>query len=341
MRGYIKQTQFSGNPICLHFVNDTAIDSTAELRVSIGSSIFTENYMVKGFGNLTIDLQEILQDMVSMPQENNEVQNSVLYKARGYTSIFINAGAEVLQKNIRLFYGGISEDIISDSLDSDDEFNQLLNKILSTRNHNNIINVAMEELRPLMFFIDKSVIVQVHNSLGQLVFEGQTDYDICVYALNLSSFINEEEKYFKITIGETIAYLCIVESPKKPARLATFINSYGVYESLLLTGEGSKTRQMDSVDEVNRFDSTRQMYLRTGQRKGSTEVLMLYAGYKTVHELQFINDLISSERIYIDGKEMMCTTEEHVEYADTDIYTPREVELTFERVMKRKHHTPL
>jgi hypothetical protein len=64
------------------------------------------------------------------------------------------------------------------------------------------------------------------------------------------------------------------------------------------------------------------------------------AGYKTRAQIKFLNDLILSEEVYLEGKRVICTNPELISEMDTDIMTPRDIELTFESVMSRSYYTP-
>ena len=350
-----------GNPIVLTAVSNNSEDK--ELTVALcryGNSedvLFSESYVVrKNRVPLYVDISDVLKAFVALPALP-ALPISVA-GAHGALSRFLlltntTAGSS---KEIAILYGQfpagelIRRELSSSALMREKLVGVYANEardtpapFFSLRSRAYAVNLYEGELMPLYFMSETAFELKVFDSGGAEVH--RYSYSIgdgqpTVFYLHLAPLVTALRKYFKVVFNGSAAqtiHVALSPNPQsRSLRTATFLNSLGFYEKLLLTGAASRARSFEGADGDDCNAPTRQeflpelqLYRARGVRREVKERITLQAGYATPDRLLVIADMVNSERILLDGEPVVCTSSEIVTSADADSAEPREVELTF------------
>lgn len=108
---------------------------------------------------------------------------------------------------------------------------------------------------------------------------------------------------FDVYVGEKKSCTIII-TPGTISReryLLQFLNSYGSYELIEITGIGTIKREADEESAFNAYDEVIDDYVESWERLSGKESMTVESGYRTNDELIFLIDMLSSEDIKILG----------------------------------------
>ena len=344
----------TGNPIAVTMTSTGEDAELVRLLITCGGMEFVETYRLKG--TLCIDVADVLSSAAAPAEllQLDTVLRLVNPLPQAQVQLKDSYNAAAVTETCTLFYGGFGEDKLAaiNGTSADLITARLLaadsqNPFMTTRSSTPSIAMREGEVQPLCFAAagGETVTVEVTTSDNETrTYDTESSAQARLLALDLRPLINDSCKHFTVKLRNSVVHVAITPNPTaRRVRLATFLNSLGVYESLMLTGQAEVKSSVAESDDaaLNLFNSRTLLYERQRARRGITDSITLYAGYRTPDEVAFLNDLIISPHILLDGRSAVCTTTELISYADTDSAEPREVELTFEYAVTRYHYSPM
>jgi hypothetical protein len=366
---HIPSYALSDNPVVLTLSNTGDADETVTVKVGTlikQETIFTESYVVAKKGVLFVDVSEVLKSNVATPElpdgsdDTSDVSGG-FGTVNGVRFIILHGESVLHTSSLQVRYGKFSDrellrrELTSEALIKEKLIEQRSNPnkvnpapFFSLRNHSYAVNLYEGELLPLFFMSKENCTVRVLTSSGEEVHSnaleayGSAQFEgipLHTFYLDLAPLVTDERKYFKVILGGNDAQAVHVTLSPNPTTRALhevmFLSSLGFYEKLLLTGTATRTRNLEGAGDDGEAPTRQefvphiQLYRKVGVRRNVKETITLSAGYTTPDRLLLVADMMNSERIYLDGEAVICTSSELVTNADTDTTEPREVELTF------------
>ncbi len=339
-----------GNPVVATMQNTDAAQ-VVYLEVACGDIAFSDSYTLAGL--LHVNVAELLQTAVtSIPQPvaGTEVLKVVRTNPIATITLKNSQGAVVATKTCTLLWGGYGEDLLAERNTTSGALveSMLLGSapFMTARTTGSAITMCQAELQPLYFITaaGEEASVEITNSRGEKQTYAADAGPSRLFALDMRLLVNLATMYLKIKLRTCTVHVSITQTPvTTQQRIATFLNSYGVYERMLLTGQGQHISTLAESEEggnISRFNTATQLFERQSQPRAVTDSITLYAGYKSREDLALINALVMSRHILLDGRQVLCKATELIPFTDTDTREPREVELPFEYAVTRYHHTP-
>lgn len=306
---------FVGNPIRFSFQTDREKPLTCSLVIA-GETVYSFSHVPFG-GVCEFNIADILASYVSSPVIESS-QNEIITPIRqGYTVYYTlevttgEANETVSFEGIG-FYGGISKRLYRELQQNNlDMFSYRLNNpqrqfFFTTRTNGRNIRMRENEIAPLLFLAPAENITFVTDAGRLIVLSGlatQTLYALHIPAMrkNIFDTYGELPAYFSLLIDDH--YVCdITLMPVTPAvehNVLLFRNSLGVYECIALDGASTLTFKSEDENSYSVFDPSTSGYVTGYFRLPMTPERSVKNGTKTLSELMYLSDLLSSDDVYL------------------------------------------
>lgn len=261
--------------------------------------------------------------------------------------------SNIVPYSFTLFPGKTSENLHNALLRQNTTLSDVKTKaggrsILTTRTSSNLISMKHSEIAPLYFIQHSSNALRFHvQNLSGNGMDINMPSISGIISINTAELVRQLGDYFEITCnGYKYSIAIEVAPPSAYRRIATFRNSFGVFERIALTGR--MTRGVTFTEApMAAFDPVTQGFELRQPRRPTAHSYKLFAGYKNRYEYLFMLDLLNSEEIYLSdetdsiGERVILCTNEFIYFNDADEFEPREVELTFKPTTNNSAFTPL
>lgn len=268
-----------------------------------------------GEGEFSVFLQDILSGILSPKHLLNESTDILLPDSTSATDITINvqnAQGETKTLSLKAVIGGISKRLLRRLLDENSNIftwkllNSSVNFFKTTRTNGRIITIRETELLPIPFLYPdgalKVVAAGIETSLSGTA--GQP-VALNLYRLRQKLFQTNQKlaSVFDIYSGSTKS-CTIVITPGTVSReryLLEFLNSYGAYERIEVTGIGNIESEIESDSTYQIYDESIDDYIEARERQSARDKLQVESGYRNTEELVHLMDMLASDDIKILG----------------------------------------
>ena len=297
-----------GNPIKLTINSSSVVSYTIR---QADRTIFSGS----GEGEFSVFLQDILSGILSPKHLLNESTDILLLDSTSATDIAIsvqNTQGETKTLSLKAVIGGISKRLLRRLLDENSNIftwkllNSSVNFFKTTRTNGRIITIRETELLPIPFLYPdgalKIVAAGIETSLSGTA--GQP-VALNLYRLRQKLFQTNQKlaSVFDIYSGSTKS-CTIVITPGTVSReryLLEFLNSYGAYERIEVTGIGNIESEIESDSTYQIYDESIDDYIEARERQSARDKLHVESGYRNTEELVHLMDMLASDDIKILG----------------------------------------
>lgn len=300
-----------GNPIRLDITSTSPVSYTIKCADSVV-------FQGSGEGNFFVFLEEILASIVSPTRyvgAETDVRLATVGNIKKYTVEVCNTENNKATLEHIAVIGGVSKRALR-HLQSEGSniftfklLNDAGNFLMSSRTQTRILEIRETELLPLLFIAPgANITIKAKEGVQKVI---TTTKGTC-YALNIkavrSAFATENRffaSYFDIYVGTTKS-LTLVITPcevEKERYYLDFLNSYGAYECIEVTGKPLLDQEKAEDKKYNVYDVDINDYVSTRERVSSTDSLTVQTGFKGEQELLFLLDMLASDDIRLIGYE--------------------------------------
>ena len=299
----------TGNPVKLS-INTTSL---AVYKISIGDKdIFTGS----GEGNFFVFIQDILATVVRPAQLYNESEDILLHANECSKDITINISnntGDTKELSLKVFIGGVSKRMLRYLNDENKSIfllklmNPETNFFQTTRTSGKLITIRETELLPMSFIYPDGGILRVIADGIETVLIGTAGQPVALNLYRLRKQIFETHRklvsVFDVYIGESKSCTIIITPGviRRERYLLQFLNSYGSYELIEVTGIGKIKYESQEDNSFNIYDEVIDDYVESWERASGKESMTVESGYRNNDELTHLIDMLSSEDIRILG----------------------------------------
>ena len=305
---YPSTIALAGNPIKLTINSSSVVSYTIR---QADRTIFSGS----GEGEFSVFLQDIFSGILSPKHLLNESTDILLLDSTSATDIAIsvqNTQGETKTLSLKAVIGGISKRLLRRLLDENSNIftwkllNSSVNFFKTTRTNGRIITIRETELLPIPFLYPdgalKVVAAGIETSLSGTA--GQP-VALNLYRLRKKLFQTNQKlaSVFDIYSGSTKS-CTIVITPGTVSReryLLEFLNSYGAYERIEVTGIGNIESEIESDSTYQIYDESIDDYIEARERQSARDKLQVESGYRNTEELVHLMDMLASDDIKILG----------------------------------------
>ena len=305
---YPSTIALAGNPIKLTINSSSVVSYTIR---QADRTIFSGS----GEGEFSVFLQDIFSGILSPKHLLNESTDILLLDSTSATDIAIsvqNTQGETKTLSLKAVIGGISKRLLRRLLDENSNIftwkllNSSVNFFKTTRTNGRIITIRETELLPIPFLYPdgalKVVAAGIETSLSGTA--GQP-VALNLYRLRKKLFQTNQKlaSVFDIYSGSTKS-CTIVITPGTVSReryLLEFLNSYGAYERIEVTGIGNIESEIESDSTYQIYDESIDDYIEARERQSARDKLLVESGYRNTEELVHLMDMLASDDIKILG----------------------------------------
>lgn len=305
---YPSTIALAGNPIKLTINSSSVVSYTIR---QADRTIFSGS----GEGEFSVFLQDILSGILSPKHLLNESTDILLADSTSATDIAIsvqNTQGETKTLSLKAVIGGISKRLLRRLLDENSNIftwkllNSSVNFFKTTSTNGRIITIRETELLPIPFLYPdgalKIVAAGIETSLSGTA--GQP-VALNLYRLRQKLFQTNQKlaSVFDIYSG-SIKSCTIVITPGTVSReryLLEFLNSYGAYERIEVTGIGNIESEIESDSTYQIYDESIDDYIEARERQSARDKLQVESGYRNTEELVHLMDMLASDDIKILG----------------------------------------
>ena len=339
----------TGNPIKLS-VNTTSL---ATYVIKEGHNIV---YTGSGEGDFSIFIQDILAAIVqpaTLYNESVDVLISATGSAKDITIAVTNTEGGEVTLTLKALIGGVSKRTLRRLNDENSNIftwkllNSEGNFFQTTRGTGRIFTLRETELLPIPFSYPDGELKVIASGITTTL-PGTTGDPVALNLYRLRKNLFETShvlaSVFDIYSGE-IKACTIVITPGTVSReryLLQFLNSYGAYERIEVTGIGSIEHKAADEETYFVYDELVDDYVEARERQSGTGTLKVDSGYRSPEELVYLIDMLSSDDIKIlglDGRNIkVITTADNLASA-ARATTPESIKLTLRFAESEHHHT--
>lgn len=268
-----------------------------------------------GEGEFSVFLQDILSGILSPKHLLNESTDILLADSTSATDIAIsvqNTQGETKTLSLKAVIGGISKRLLRRLLDENSNIftwkllNSSVNFFKTTRTNGRIITIRETELLPIPFLYPdgalKIVAAGIETSLSGTA--GQP-VALNLYRLRQKLFQTNQKlaSVFDIYSGSTKSCTIVITSGtvSRERYLLEFLNSYGAYERIEVTGIGNIESEIESDSTYQIYDESIDDYIEARERQSARDKLQVESGYRNTEELVHLMDMLASDEIKILG----------------------------------------
>lgn len=339
----------TGNPIKLS-VNTTSL---ATYVIKEGNNIV---YTGSGEGDFSIFIQDILAAIVqpaTLYNESVDVLISATGSAKDITITVTNTEGGEVTLTLKALIGGVSKRTLRRLNDENSNIftwkllNSEGNFFQTTRGTGRLFTIRETELLPIPFIYPDAELKVVAAGIATPL-PGTTGDPVALNLYRLRKNLFETShvlaSVFDIYSGE-IKACTIVITPGTVSReryLLQFLNSYGAYERIEVTGIGSIEHKAADEETYFVYDELVDDYVEARERQSGTDTLKVDSGYRSPEELVYLIDMLSSDDIKIlglDGRNIkVIATADNLASA-ARATTPESIKLTLRFAESEHHHT--
>lgn len=339
----------TGNPIKLS-VNTTSL---ATYVIKEGNNIV---YTGSGEGDFSIFIQDILAAIVqpaTLYNESVDMLISATGSAKDITITVTNTEGGEVTLTLKALIGGVSKRTLRRLNDENSNIftwkllNSEGNFFQTTRGTGRIFTLRETELLPIPFIYPDGELKVIASGITTTL-PGTTGDPVALNLYRLRKNLFETShvlaSVFDIYSGE-IKACTIVITPGTVSReryLLQFLNSYGAYERIEVTGIGSIEHKAADEETYFVYDELVDDYVEARERQSGTDTLKVDSGYRSPEELVYLIDMLSSDDIKIlglDGRNIkVITTADNLASA-ARATTPESIKLTLRFAESEHHHT--
>ena len=339
----------TGNPIKLS-VNTTSL---ATYVIKEGNNIV---YTGSGEGDFSIFIQDILAAIVqpaTLYNESVDVLISATGSAKDITITVTNTEGGEVTLTLKALIGGVSKRTLRRLNDENSNIftwkllNSEGNFFQTTRGTGRLFTIRETELLPIPFIYPDAELKVVAAGITTPL-PGTTGDPVALNLYRLRKNLFETShilaSVFDIYSGE-IKACTIVITPGTVSReryLLQFLNSYGAYERIEVTGIGSIEHKAADEETYFVYDELVDDYVEARERQSGTDTLKVDSGYRSPEELVYLIDMLSSDDIKIlglDGRNIkVIATADNLASA-ARATTPESIKLTLRFAESEHHHT--
>lgn len=299
----------TGNPIKLS-INSSSL---AIYKILVGEQeIFTGS----GEGDFFVFIQDILSDIVQPAKLYNESEDILLQTedcSKNITITISNSDGDLKTLSLKVFIGGISKRMLRHLNDENKNvfiwklMNPAGNFFLTTRTSGKFITIRETEILPLPFIYPEGGVVKVIAGGIATALIGVAGQPVAFNLYRLRKQLFETNhilaSVFDIYVGEIKSCTIIITagSISRERYLLQFLNSYGSYELIEVTGIGSIKRETEEENSYSVYDEVIDDYVESWERLSGRESLTVESGYRTENELIHLIDMLSSDDVKILG----------------------------------------
>ena len=305
---YPSTIALAGNPIKLT-INSSSVVSYIIRQAD--RTIFSGS----GEGEFSVFLQDILSGILSPKHLLNESTDILLADSTSATDIAIsvqNTQGETKTLSLKAVIGGISKRLLRRLLDENSNIftwkllNSSVNFFKTTRTNGRIITIRETELLPIPFLYPdgalKIVAAGIETSLSGTA--GQP-VALNLYRLRQKLFQTNQKlaSVFDIYSGSTKSCTIVITSGtvSRERYLLEFLNSYGAYERIEVTGIGNIESEIESDSTYQIYDESIDDYIEARERQSARDKLQVESGYRNTEVLVHLMDMLASDEIKILG----------------------------------------
>lgn len=298
----------TGNPVKLT-INTSSL-ATFAIKDG-GNTIYTGS----GEGDFSVFIQDILAGIVSPSTLLNESADVLMTDTGTTKHVRIdvtNTEGNSTSVSITAVIGGISKRTLRRL---NDEFsnvftwkllNSSTNFFKTTRTNSRIITIRETELLPIPFlYPDVALSVVASGITTTLPGTPKEPYALNLYRLrnNLFHQHNLLTSVFDIYAGDVKACTIVIipGTTSRERYLLEFLNSYGAYERIEVTGIGNIESEIKSDETYQVYDESIDDYIDARERQSSKDRLLVESGYRSPEELIHLMDMLASDDIKILG----------------------------------------
>lgn len=339
----------TSNPIKL-VINTSSL---ATFSIKDGESTI---YTGSGEGDFSIFIQDILANVVSPSMLLNESADVLLTDTGTTKNIHIdvtNAEGNNASVSITAVIGGVSKRTLRRLADEYSNvftwklLNGATNFFKTTRTNSRIITIRETELLPIPFLYPDAALKVVAGGIETaLPGTPKEPHALNLYRLrnNLFHTHNILVSVFDIYASDVKA-CTIVITPGTVSReryLLEFLNSYGAYERIEVTGIGKIESEIASDQTYQVYDEVIDDYIDARERQSSRDRLLVESGHHSPEELIHLMDMLASDDIKILGLEgrniRVNAVAENLSYAVRST-TPESLKITLQFVDSDARYT--
>lgn len=305
---YPSTIALAGNPIKLTINSSSVVSYTIR---QADRTIFSGS----GEGEFSVFLQDILSGILSPKHLLNESTDILLLDSTSATDIAIsvqNTQGETKALSLKAVIGGISKRLLRRLLDENSNIftwkllNSSVNFFKTTRTNARIITIRETELLPIPFLYPdgalKVVAAGIETSLSGTA--GQP-VALNLYRLRQKLFQTNQKlaSVFDIYSGSTKSCTIVIipGTVSRERYLLEFLNSYGAYERIEVTGIGNIESEIESDSTYQIYDESIDDYIEARERQSARDKLQVESGYRNTEELVHLMDMLASDDIKILG----------------------------------------
>ena len=346
----------TGNPIRV----EVSAPGEKFVRISVkyaSKEIFSGSGIPDNTGRVVFLINDVLAELLSSCTISSaELLVPITSMSANYTVVVTGQSGTKETLQGECFTGGASKNELRKFVDVNIlETFKILNRngnfFLTTRTQLDLISMRESEIYPL-YFIHPGGVIRVEDSSENSVVLPMGEARK-VYALNLpmirKQFLEAGtlSNYFKIFVDDICA-CCVVLIPAVDADdryLVQFRNSYGAYERIEVTGTPTLESKYDNTNaQYAGYDENIHDFSSSTKKVKATKVIKVHTGYKTPEEINFINDLLSSDDVQLltmnaDVFKVLVSAQK-VEQKLLQCVTPESIQLNIQFVDTEAYNTP-
>lgn len=299
----------TGNPIKLK-VNSSSLATYT--IVDKEKTVYTGS----GEGDFSVFIQDILGTIVQPVLLHNESPDIISYALESCRDIIIrviNAEGNTVTLSLKSFVGGVSKRTLRRLNDENSNIftwkllNPSGNFFQSTRTTGNLITIRETELLPIQFIYPSGGIMKVIANGIETLLPGTVGETVALNLYRLRKILFDTHQIlasvFDIYVGD-IRSCSIIITPGTISReryLLQFLNSYGTYERIEITGIGEIKHECNKEESYNVYDELVDDYIESRNRQSGRDSMQVQSGYRSPDELIHLIDMLSSDDIKILG----------------------------------------
>lgn len=348
-RTYPAAMALTGNPIKLSINTSSLVTYT----IKDGEQVI---YVGSGEGDFSVFIHDILAATLQPATLYNESPDVLLRTSGNYKNITIqvaNAENNTVTLSLKAIIGGVSKRTLRRLNDENSNIfvRKLLNDegnfFLTTRSASRIIAIRETELLPIPFLYPTQPLKVVASGV-EIALPGTAGDSVALNLYRLRKHLFDTHhvlsSVFDIYVGSVKACTIILTAGtvSRERYLLHFLNSYGAYERIEVTGIGRIEHKHVDDETYQVYDELVDDYVECRERQSGTDTLQVESGYRSPDELIHLIDMLASDEIKIigiDGRNIKVNaTAENLTSAARST-EPSSVKLTLRFAESEHHHT--
>jgi hypothetical protein len=297
-----------GNPVKL------TVNTTSSVVYTIHEGD-VEIYTGSGEGVFYVFIQDVLATVMQPVRLYNESPDFLLHatgSSRDITISLENDEGDTAQLTIKAVIGGVSKRTLRRLNDANSNIftykllNSFGNFFQTSRTTSRVIQIRETELLPIQFLYPDNTLKIVSDGIETMLPGIAGDpMALNLHALRKKLFKENDRllSIFDVYAGEHISCRIVI-TPGTVSReryLLEFLNSYGIYERIEVTGVGEI--EHESVDDSTymSYDVLIDDYVESRPRVSGRDKMLVDTGARSPEEMVFLIDMLSSDDVRILG----------------------------------------